>query len=390
MNKSTVILCSLPGETLLRMGDENLSDLISSAKLVERRIERGANQQDERRRYSLLCDRLEQEVIYKLATSKKVLSLELTSSSLDLLADLVEQMLPEELPKRLNASFFSPEELKNYTSAFRRVVKKLGSKKNEVIDKELKFFDAAIKKGNCVVILQSVRSPLNISEDKSSGEDEEAYEEERLPDTLTDNSGLSYEEVITKQVEQAVGEVIKGQTGSVNFSNHRHDVLAEVIHTFVYGNDHNSLQIKVIYSDGSEARPFPIYCLKVATEEKLETLRKKFPEIKVGLLSARHQEMDRKMDIYWFRNQEISVTRTLAATDEICYQKSKKLLEDMRDEGGYRLKLYQTGLQPAVIGFYRALTEELMLRAGKKPFLEVVPHYFDPRTGEYKGGTPWN
>jgi len=390
MNKSTVILCALPGESVLRMRDQNLASLISSAKLTERRIEKGANQQDERRRYSLLCDRIEQEVVHKLATSKKVLSLELAGSSLDLLVDLVEQMLPEELPKRLSASFFSPEELKNYTSTFRRVVKKLDSKRNEVMNKELKFFDAARKKGNCVVILQNVRSPLDINEDKSSNENEEAREEERLPDTLTDNSGLSYEEVITKQVEQAVGEVIKGQVGSVNFSNHSHDVLAEVMHTFVYSNDHDPLPIKVIYSDGSEARPFPIYCLKVVTEEELKTLRKKFPEIKVGLLSARHPEMDRKMDVYWFRNQEISVTRTLAATDEVCYQKSKKLLEDMRNEGGYRLKLYQTGLQPAVIGFYRALTEELMLRAGKKPLLEVVPYYFDPRTGEYKGGTPWN
>lgn len=387
MNKSDTILCALPGETTLGFGDKLLSELISQAKRLELRIEKGANQYDERRRYHLLCNLVEQETARLLLEAGGVESLQLSNKMPDLLADLSENFAQDELPARVSSSLFLPEDLKGYASSFKKAVKKL-DRKAEMPDAELKFFEEARKKKLCVVVVQGVGTlPADdrVESTSETGQVDEEYEEE-----LTDNSGLSYEQVITKQVELAIEEARNGGEGVVNFSNHRHDVITEVLHNFVYAKNGQDepLLIRVVYSDGSEARPFPIYCLKPRKEKGVEKLRKQFDELRVGLLSARHPEMDSKLDFYWFRNQEISRIRTTAETDEACYQKTKEVLQGMREEGSYRLGLYQTGFQPAVVGFYRALAEELMLRAGDKPTLEVTPYYY--HRGAYEGGEPWN
>jgi len=59
----------------------------------------------------------------------------------------------------------------------------------------------------------------------------------------------------------------------------------------------------------------------------------------------------------------------------------------MRDEGVYKIAYYQTGFQPAVVGFYRALTEELIYRATSMAKLSVTPYYFI--NGEYRVGKTW-
>lgn len=90
----------------------------------------------------------------------------------------------------------------------------------------------------------------------------------------------------------------------------------------------------------------------------------------------------------WFRNREVSKSRTLGETDAFCYQYTRDQLKMTRPEGALRIYLYQTGLQPAVIGFYRAVVEEFLQRASSPPSLEVVPHYFSHKRG-YRPGQPW-
>ena len=107
------------------------------------------------------------------------------------------------------------------------------------------------------------------------------------------------------------------------------------------------------------------------------------------MLSIRHLAMDKDVDMAWFRNREVSKARAFGETDQFCYEFTKDLLEQSRFEGNLRLFLYQTGLQPAVIGFYRALTEELYFRSNDSPSLEVVPHFFKGKSG-YRLGRPWN
>lgn len=391
MNKSTVTLCALPGETTLGFGDQTLEELISSARRLELRIEKGANQEDDRRRYHLLCNLIEQEAARKLAEGDEILSLELASSAHDLLAELEENLAQEELPKRFGTSFFLAEDLESFTNSLSKAAKKLDGKV-QVPEKELEFYERAQEKGLCVVVLQRVGNLSKSDQELVISETEYEEVSETSQEEPTDYSGMSYQEVITRQLKSAVEKTIRGEAGSVNFSNHSNDVIAKVLRDFVYfqSDRYEPTLIKVVYSDGSEARPFPLFCLQQRSDEELAKLREQFRELKVGLVSARHaREMDGEMDVYWFRNQEVSVTRRTAETDEICYQKSKQLLEDMREEGSYRLGLYQTGFEPAVIGFYRALVEELMLRADEEPSLEVTSYYYRGNN-TYERGARWN
>jgi hypothetical protein len=50
------------------------------------------------------------------------------------------------------------------------------------------------------------------------------------------------------------------------------------------------------------------------------------------------------------------------------------------------LYLYQTGFQPVVVGFYRALIEILQEQIDKEPILEVTPFYFIRARGRYGPG----
>ena len=123
-------------------------------------------------------------------------------------------------------------------------------------------------------------------------------------------------------------------------------------------------------------------------EEELKIIKQSLP-LKVALLSMRHLSMDQDVDMAWFRNREVSKARAFGETDQFCYEYTKKLLIQSRDEGILKLLLYQTGLQPAVIGFYRALTEELLYRSNHFPSLEVTPNFYISKSS-YKQGLSWN
>jgi len=41
------------------------------------------------------------------------------------------------------------------------------------------------------------------------------------------------------------------------------------------------------------------------------------------------------------------------------------------------------------VGFYRALTDELLARVLQKPVLEVVPYYYSFLMNYYPHGQPW-
>ena len=195
--------------------------------------------------------------------------------------------------------------------------------------------------------------------------------------------------LLKKQFEKVVSLTKQHAPAAINFSELRHDVIAEVTHDFVYRGG-TPMYVPVIYADGTEAAPLPLFCLKPKSSEALTVLRQQ-PVLKVGMMSSRHSNegLDESVDIYWFRNQEISIGRTQAETDEVAYKKSKEQFAKMRTEGPFRIAFYQTGFQPAVVGFYRALAEELIARyKDPVPQLEVTPYYF--MGGVYKVGKVWN
>jgi hypothetical protein len=145
-------------------------------------------------------------------------------------------------------------------------------------------------------------------------------------------------------------------------------------------------RVRVIYADGSEAKPFPLRILPTnSAPAGTDTV-----EISVALMSMRHLELDPVVDWAWYRNKEVSQTRPLAESDEFCFQYSLRQFVELRDVySGHalRLNMYHTGFEPAAIGFYRAVAATLM---GQRGWLRVVPHYFRGGTRFAASETVWD
>ena len=54
-------------------------------------------------------------------------------------------------------------------------------------------------------------------------------------------------------------------------------------------------------------------------------------------------------------------------------------------------RLYQTGLETAVVGFYRGLVKVIkaLRNSQDAPVIRVVPYYFDRKDNDYKPGSVW-
>lgn len=113
----------------------------------------------------------------------------------------------------------------------------------------------------------------------------------------------------------------------------------------------------VQYRDGSRSSySFPLRSLALVEERGGASL-----ELKCALLSIRHTEMDAVIDGAWLRNAEISRPRPAAQTDDLVYEISRKQLEELcNGQTHVRIDMYHTGLETAVVGFYRAVAMHLL------------------------------
>lgn len=148
-------------------------------------------------------------------------------------------------------------------------------------------------------------------------------------------------------------------------------VVTEILREFVVATPGTvRIDAPVEYRDGSRAaHPFPLRALPLVAELPPATL-----ELKLALLSIRHAEMDAVVHGAWLRNAEISRPRPAAQTDDLVYEITLRQLKELcRTERHVRLYMYQTGLETAVVGFYRALTTHLLKFPGS---LSVQPMYF--------------
>lgn len=139
-------------------------------------------------------------------------------------------------------------------------------------------------------------------------------------------------------------------------------------------------EVPVSWSDGSAGPVFPLRCLDFAPDppEGWRVLR-------FTLLSIRHVEMDADVDGAWLRNARISRPRPAGETDRLVYETSLRQLAAVADGGPTLLYIYQTGLEPAVVGFYRAVARQLLSSPGS---IAVVPCYFRGR-GRFREGALW-
>lgn len=138
--------------------------------------------------------------------------------------------------------------------------------------------------------------------------------------------------------------------------------------------------LPVRYLDGSYGPPFPVRVLDLTP-----TVPKGWPILRFTLLSIRHVEMDAAVDGAWFRNAKISVQREAGLTDQLAFDTSIKQLRLLLSQGPTLIHIYQTGLETAVMGFYRALTHHLLENPGT---VSVVPYYYNG-PGQFAEGSPW-
>ena len=165
------------------------------------------------------------------------------------------------------------------------------------------------------------------------------------------------------------------------------DDLAEGLHRLARARAGRSPgEVRVLYIDTSEAAPFPVARLSMDDDGRPLTV------LKMSLMSGRHQEMDADMHGAWFRNNELSgVTEANADTDALAYRLSKRHLGAIADIAHpVEIEIHLTGLEPAIVGFFRAVAEHLERLPGS---LRVRPRYYRgvDEAGEdnYEDGGLW-
>lgn len=139
----------------------------------------------------------------------------------------------------------------------------------------------------------------------------------------------------------------------------------------------------VTYRDGSSGPAFPLRAVPISDVEPQDGRE----VISMTLLSVRHLEMDVDVDGAWLRNREISLPRPAGITDQIAYTQSLEQFKIISASGPVTLHLYQTGLPPAVVGFYRALVTHN--RDPRNNPVAVVPFYFAGDEPYAKSKAPW-
>jgi len=193
-----------------------------------------------------------------------------------------------------------------------------------------------------------------------------------------------------KRVENLVKQMQIHLAGDsfLNMSIPPHSETTEALHRLVYmGSDPGKLKIE--YNDGSKGKPFPVGGVW-KPDEGWNWHPKQKQHVHIGTLSFRHVDYDKHVDVYLIRDAE---TRRLlqAEVEELAYGRMKEILEASQLKGESYVSVYQTGLEPLVVGVYRALTEHLQQRnsQGLGPMRIQPIFYLDNETGRQTSGTIW-
>ena len=153
-----------------------------------------------------------------------------------------------------------------------------------------------------------------------------------------------------------------------------HRELTEALHRVAHGSPAQPEpgELRVRYADNTRGRAFPVRHLWPVPEPAAWQ-----PRLELGTLSFRHLDYDSKVDLYLIRHRE---TRGLlqAAVEALAASRMREILASPALAAGGCINVYQTGLEPLVVGLYRAVTEHFMERAGadEVPPLYIRPIYF--------------
>lgn len=389
MNTTNLVLHLIPKEFWESQRDpaSDISPFVTDALAIERRLRKGVNLSNERARYHL-CSRRIQEAASRISLQVDKVTLE--ENYFNVLHMLYSERPEEVVQSRLASCFFPPTEISKQINDFRKLIRELGIEGREDVKKRLDFFEKALSQGAGIVEIadfrlstggEGSRERISLAGREPSETGPSGFEGD---DDLSDEERRDFLEILKSRIQKALETA-----GEVNFSNQPHSVISDALNDFVYKRspDDEEKEIRVIYMDGSEAEPFPVRCLTTPIESGTG---ENMVVLKASLISMRHLEMDDKVDFAWFRNRMVSVSRPYAETDAYCTARTTELLKEMKD-GEYHLSLYQTGLETAVIGFYRALVQELKERRKNPhaPPLRVVPFYYVSKDRTYRVGKSW-
>lgn len=162
----------------------------------------------------------------------------------------------------------------------------------------------------------------------------------------------------------------------INLSIPKHGVIAPVLRSLAYDEKYSGKSVPIVFRDGSRPAPFPIGVLSLVEEAPP---REELPIIRLGLISFRHPDMDYLVDLYLVANKHIDRHSSGAEIEQYAFHVTVETLGDMQVAEGAAILVYHTGLEPAVIGFYRGVVEVLRARINKgvPRRLVVVPCLFE-------------
>ncbi|MEK6750655.1 MAG: hypothetical protein AABZ00_00205 [Chloroflexota bacterium] len=423
MNQFPIMICIVP-ESWWGSGSPQpeFVQMIFEALAIERRLPKGVDVEKERARYTI-CSRQIEQIVRKtsrvpreagqysqIIRSGKAAIGKLDKGYLVLLDKFVNAVAedPAWIEYRIGASFFPPTNqnatysLAKHIKGFEWLAQKLKLDKDPQISRRLSILRWANEQKCGIVeildfypiessqISNKIRSsphPIKrldelVAYKSSSKENLFSVDENQR---VSSQQRRSQRVAMKTEIERAIR-----YDQAVNINNYSNQVITDVLHDFVFTQEARKPHLlKIVYEDGSQGRPFPIFSLPQPKPEVTKQFDS-IPPLRVAMLSIRHLEMDREVDMAWFRNTEASLRRTcFADTDFFCYKETLRQIDTLGEKEMVLIHLYQTGLEPAVVGFYRALVEFLSRKDPKKARVAVIPLYFLGSGLDYRNGSLW-
>lgn len=202
------------------------------------------------------------------------------------------------------------------------------------------------------------------------------------PSSLARDTVLPLEERIQRLVAKMREGIRDNQPVDLGTPPHRE--ITEALRRLVYEAG-EAAHLPVVYGDNTRGKEFPIRALWLP-DTPLPW--KHHLALHIGTLTFRHLDYDDYTDVYLIRDRE---TRVLVNADieSLAYERMMEILSDPHLAGEAYLAIFHTGLEPLIVGLYRALVEHLrQRRAADLGQMVIQPVYFIER-GQWATGTLW-
>ncbi len=167
-----------------------------------------------------------------------------------------------------------------------------------------------------------------------------------------------------------------------------HVPLTETLRSYSYGEIYGKNDLQFIYGDKYRSIGKPISRRIHGTP--LSPDWESWRPIRLGAVGIRHWELDYVVHRYLCSNRTVSNPRNSSAVvEEYAYNQFMLMVLQTIPQAEvcypFKIELYHTGLEPVIIGFYRAIVD--LLNAGKQ--FVVVPMLHPTQDGSYKQGEIW-